>query len=725
MSSVGSEAGGGPARRPLPFPRRAGTGRRRPLLVALVAAFLVLLSLGRLIAGFLTDAWWFGDLSHSGVWRTRIVTTIGLFVVGALITAAVGFVVMRSLGRAAPVEPPDATAARLRFLFGARARLAGGLAVGATVLILAPALAHNTSSILLFLRGDGGAGPADPVFGRSLGFYVFKLPFLRSLTGWLLALVTLMAFLTLVGAHIVGAWRPGQPGGGLPHRLRLLVGGFVAAWFVLRGVGYLFDRWNLVASGSGYVDGPGATDLRTRLPGLLILAGITFLIAIAVMVGAVRRDVVLPSVAAVSWILVTLLVTQIIPRAYRQLEVKPNSPGIETKAIQRNIDATRAAYGLTGVKESVLQKTEPTASNEVSATARSAVAQELIADARIWGPATRTRAAFNKVSTLDYLRVVDVDMDRYEVDGRMQLVALGALDRVSIKGETWSQQHLERTHGYGVVVAPSGEVVGEGEPRLVSTGLTGKAVVSKQPRLYVGEGSDSYVVAGTPSEGDPVSAKSKARYTGDGGVEVGGFLKKAVFALHFGDRNLLVRSLPTSAKVMYVRDIRKRAEKLAPFLRYDADPYPVVLKDRIVWVLDGYSVTNNYPYAQHFNASAVLDTASGLYAGDFNSVRSAVKVVIDAYTGHVTMYRTAKKGSDPIVDAWASVYPKLFTDQSKLEKDNPGLSAHLRYPEDLFRLQSLALGRYHVTTAAEFVDLSNDWTPGLAARNNIDRRDRV
>lgn len=695
---------------------------RRPVAFLAVGAAVALLSASRGAAGLLTDSWWFSDLGQASVWRTRLLTTIALFVLGTLIVALVGAIVVRSVGRAAPFDPPDSTAARLRFLFGGRARAAGAAAVAALVMLLAPALTHNTSIVLLMANGDRGMGPRDPVFHRPLGFYLFELPFLRAITGWLLAVTAVMMFVVIISAHIVGAWRPGQPGGRLPQSLRMLVSIFGAGWFVLRAIGLLLDRWQLVASGSGYVDGPGATDLRTRLPGLLILAGIALLVAAAILYGGLKRDLVVPGVAVVASIVALLVINQIIPRAYRQLQVKPNSPAIETRSIQRNIDATRAAYGLSGVLDKPLTATDSTPASTSLAT-RTKVADELASNARIWGPAPRTVAAFNKVLSVDYLRVLDVDMDRYVIEGSEKLVAVGALDRVALKTETWSQRHLERTHGYGMMVAPAGEVVGEGDPRLVSTGLAGKAVAAKQPRLYVGEGTDSFVVAGTASETDPVLKDNRAsRYTGAGGVRIGGFWKKAVFALHFSDRNLLVRSVDADAKVLFVRNIRTRAEKLAPFLRYDADPYPVVLRDRIVWVIDGYTVTNNYPYAQHFDTGAVLDPSSGLAGVRFNSVRASVKVVIDGYDGQVSMYRTAPKGTDAILDAWASVHRSLFRNADRLDKDWPGLRSHLRYPEDLFRLQAVALGRYHVTLAAAFVDPTNDWTPSVAAPStSIDR----
>ncbi len=701
--------------------RRVPSRRKSQIALAAVAALLIVVfSFGGFVAGLLTDSWWFRDLGHHSVWTTRIVTTAVLFAVGVVMTSLLGTLIAATVTRSTPINPPDQSAARLRMLFGGRSRSLRIAGVGALVLLMAPALAGNTSTVLLLINGDASVGPKDPLFGRPLGFYFFVLPFLRALTGWLLALLAVSILATLVAAYLVGAWRPGRRGGELPHGLRRLVGGLAAAWFVLRGVGYLLDRWSLVSSGRGYVDGPGATDLRTRLPGLAVLAGVAFVVAVIIVIGTVRRDVLPSIVAGLAWLIVAVVVLQVVPRAYNQLEVRPNSPGIERTPIQRNLNATRAAYGLASIDSKDL-KTAPSE----SADEAPALAAELTANARIWGPAQRTIAAFNKVVSLDYLRVIDVDMDRYVIDGREQLVAVGALDRVGLKSETWSQKHLERTHGYGVMVAPAGEVVGEGEPRIVASGLRKSAISAREPRLYVGEDATSYVVVGTPSEVDVAaldapaadgSATVKAaRYTGRGGVPIGGFWKKAVFALHFGDRNLLVRSVPSTGKVMFVRDVRARAEKLAPFLRFGADPYPVVLADRVVWVLDGYTVSDHYPYAQRFATGAVLDVRSGLTRGGFNYVRAAVRVVIDAYDGDVKMYRAAGRGTDPLIDAWARTYPSLFAPSSQLEKDRPGLSAHLRYPEDLLRLQSSALGRYHVTTAAAFVDLANDWTPSIAA----------
>ena len=716
MSSGGSPVSG---------PRRVTSRRKSQVALAVVAAVLVVVfSFGGFVAGLLTDSWWFRDLGHHSVWTTRIVTTAVLFAIGVVVTGLLGTLIAVTVARSTPVNPPDQSAARLRMLFGGRPRSLRIAGVGALVLLMAPALAGNTSTVLLLINGDAGVGPKDPLFGRPLGFYFFVLPFLRARTGWLLALLAVSILAALVAAYLVGAWRPGRRGGELPPGLRRLVGALSAAWFILRGVAYLFDRWSLVTSGRGYVDGPGATDLRTRLSGLAVLAGIAFVVAVIIVIGTVRRDVVPSIVGGVAWLIVAVVVLQVVPRAYNQIEVRPNSPGIERTPIQRNVNATRAAYGLASIDTQDLN----TAPSESAAEAP-ALAAELTANARIWGPAQRTIAAFNKVVSLDYLRVIDVDMDRYVIDGREQLVAVGALDRVALKSETWSQKHLERTHGYGVMVAPAGEVVGEGEPRIVASGIRKSAISAREPRLYVGEDATSYVVVGTPSEIDVAALDAPAaaanananakvtsgKYTGNGGVAIGGFWKKAVFALHFGDRNLLLRSVPSTGKVMYVRDVRARAEKLAPFLRFGADPYPVVLADRVVWVLDGYTVSDHYPYAQRFATGSVLDVRSGLNRGGFNYVRAAVRVVIDAYDGDVRMYRAAGRGTDPLIDAWARTYPSLFAPSSQLEKDRPGLGAHLRYPEDLLRLQSSALGRYHVTTAAAFVDLANDWTPSIAA----------
>ena len=705
---------------PVSGQRRIPSRRKSQVVLALVAALLfVVFSFGGFVAGLLTDSWWFRDLGHHSVWTKRIITTALLFAVGVVVSGLLGTLIAATVTRSIPINPPDQSAARVRLLLGGRPRSLRVAGVGALVLLMAPALAGNTSTLLLLIYGDANVGPKDPLFGRPLGFYFFVLPFLRALTGWLLALLAVSIVAALVVAYLVGAWRPGRRGGELASGLRRLVGGLAAAWFVLRGLGYLLDRWSLVSSGRGYVDGPGATDLRTRLPGLAVLAGVAFVVAVIVVIGTVRRDVVPSIVGGVSWLVVAVVVLQVVPRAYNQLEVRPNSPGIERQPIQRNVTATRAAYGLASIDTQNLN----TASSESAAQAP-ALAAELTANARIWGPAQRTIAAFNKVVSLDYLRVIDVDMDRYRIDGREQLVAVGALDRVALKSETWSQKHLERTHGYGVMVAPAGEVVGEGEPRIVASGIRKSAISARQPRLYMGEDATSYVVVGTPSEVDVgsldapaagASAKaSTAKYTGNGGVAIGGFWKKAVFALHFGDRNLLVRSVPSTGKVMYVRDVRARAEKLAPFLRFGADPYAVVLAERVVWVLDGYTVSDHYPYAQRFATGSVLDERSGLSRGGFNYVRAAVRVVIDAYDGDVKMYRASGRGSDPLIDAWARTYPSLFAPSSQLEKDRPGLSAHLRYPEDLLRLQSSALGRYHVTTVAAFIDLANDWTPSIA-----------
>ncbi len=687
-----------------------GTGRVSRIGPALLAGLVVVAVSLRFVTGLLTDAWWFNDLGFRNVWQTRIIT-IGLAFVGAaLVVVVLASVVLRSLRVTMPIEAPDLTAARLRFLFGGRPRAVRVAVVAGLVLVLAPAFASNGPALLLAVHGNGSAGSADPLFGRPLGFYLFTLPLLRALIGWLLSVFAVLAITALVGAHITGAWRPGRPGGHLPRGLRLVLAALVAAWFVVRGAGFVLDRWTLVAHGRGYVDGPGATDLRTKLPGLVVLAAISFVVALVVVVAAIRDEAIVGGVAVAAWAVVALLVLQLVPPIYRQIEVRPNSPGIEAVPIQRNVDATRAAYGLGDIDTSEL--------SAAAGLVRPRLAKELTDNARIWGPSLRTTAAFNKVSSLDYLRVLDVDMDRYVIDGREQLVAVGALDRISLSRDTWSQKHLERTHGFGVVMAPAGDVVGEGEPRLVASGIRPSTIRARESRLYFGEDASSYVIAGTNAERDVASAdRVGAVYRGERGVSVGGFWKRAAFALRFGDRNLLLRSVPSTGKVLYVRDVRERAAKLAPFLRFGADPYPVVLADRVVWVLDGYTVSSNYPYAQRFNLDLVLDPRSGLAGHGFNYVRASARVVIDAYDGGVAIYRTGPSGTDPLIDAWGRVHRGLIRPAAQLAKDRPGLAAHLRYPEDLLRLQSAALGRYHVTRGADFVDLANDWTPSIAAPN--------
>jgi uncharacterized protein len=676
------------------------------VLLGILAAVLFL----RFVTGLLTDAWWFADLGFSSVWRTRVLTTALSFVGASFVVVVLTAVVVRVLGRVAPSDPPDLTAAKVRALFGGRPTLIRWTVAAGLVLVLAPAFAANSTLLLLAIHGNGSDGPSDPLFGRPLGFYLFTLPILRALIGWLLSLFAVLVLTTLIGAHLTGSWRPGRSGGRLPHSVRVLVGALISCWFVVRGVGFVIDRWTLVSHGSGYVDGAGATDLRTRLPGLMVLAIVSMLVAIVVFVASVREEAIVANVAVGAWAVVALLLLQVVPPLYRQIEVRPNSPGIEARPIARNVAATRAAYGLDDVETSEFQ---PSATATASS---SGLADELADNARIWGPSTRTVAAFNKVSSLDYLRVLDVDMDRYVIDGREQLVALGALDRVTLDRDTWSQKHLERTHGFGVVMAPAGEVVGEGEPRLVASGIRPSKIRATESRLYFGEDSSSYVIAGTDAERDVAKAdRVGAVYTGNRGVAVGGFWKRAAFAARFGDRNLLLRSVPSSGRVLYVRNVRDRAAKVAPFLRFGADPYPVVLANRIVWVLDGYTVSGHYPYAQRFDTRLVLDPRSGLVGRGFNYVRASARIVIDAYDGSVAIYRTGPAGEDPLIDAWSRVYPGLIRPAVQLAKDRPGLPSHLRYPEDLLRLQSAALGRYHVTSGADFVDLANDWTPSLAA----------
>ena len=710
-----------PRRRPR-APRAAGRGRTW-LIVAAVILFFVITSI-RGIASFYTDYLWFDSLGRSEVWRGVLGAKIAL---AAIFTSAF-FVVMwlnlviadRLAPPFRPAGPEDEVIERYHELIGGRVGIVRASISGLLALIAGAGVSSEWNSWLLFTHARD-FGIEDPQFKTDIGFYVFRLPFLSFLVGWLFAALLIVLIVTAVAHYLNGGIRMSAPHTRVTPQVKAHLSVLLGLLALVKAVGYWLQRYELTTSTRGFVDGAGYTDVNAQLPAIQVLMWIMVAAFVLFIVNIWRRGWALPIIGIMSWALVAVIAGAIYPQVIQRVTVEPNEPAKEEEYIGRNIDATTAAMGLSDIEVTPFDLETDRDAIDLAANA------DTVQNIRIWDPApTILGSTFQQLQAVrDYYRVNNVDVDRYQLDGEPTQVVLSVRDLNSddLPRKTWAARHLTYTHGYGAVVAPADEKDTSGEPAFVAQDIPYRTETEElqltQPAVYFGERLDGYVVVDSKQRELSFEDEDETKYTtyeGEDGVALDNVVKKAAFALRFGDVNPLISNQLTSrSKVLYIRDIRERVSALAPFLDLDADPYPVINDGRIVWILDAYTTTSRYPYAQR------VDT--GQLAGDsdldhsFNYIRNSVKVVVDAYDGTVDFY--VMPVEDPIIEAYRDAFPGMFKDLDEMPE---ALQAHLRYPEDLFRLQTTAWGKYHVRDADSFYqgndywDVARDPGTGLATR---------
>ncbi len=539
-------------------------------------------------------------------------------------------------------------------------------------------------------------GTKDPLFGRDISFYFFTLPVVENVLGFLF-LLTLVALGLAVFFHLVrGPFN-------LPQGLRAVYPRGAAHIAVLAGLlmVVISANWwvaaqNLVYSPRGAVFGAGYTDVTVLLPAYRYLLYIGLATALLVVVGGVTRRWFLP-IAGLAVLGLTLVIgTAVLPTIVQQYRVSPNEIAKEKPFIARNIKATRKAFGI----DKVARKVFPVKNDLTRKTlARN---QETIDSMRLWDwrPLKTTYSQIQEIRL--YYKFNDVDLDRYVIDGEYRQIALSAREmdvaQLPETARTWVNQHIVYTHGYGVVASPVNEVAGEGLPKLIIKNIPPKSTTDlkvKRPEIYYGESTNNYVLINTKtSEFDfPAGEKNKyAEYNGTGGIVLSNYLTKLAFAYRFGTIKLAVsEALKPQSRILFNRTIKSRLGALTPFVAYDSDPYLVINDGRLFWMIDGYTVSDRYPY-------------SNPTSGGFNYIRNSVKVVVDAYNGSVDFYVADK--DDPIIKAYSRAYPGTF---KNLDEMDEGLLEHLRYPETLFRTQADVFTSFHMTDPQVFYNKEDLW----------------
>ncbi|HEY8179596.1 MAG TPA: UPF0182 family protein [Candidatus Limnocylindria bacterium] len=692
-SSRGNGDGAPPDDGTVRFPRRRG-GRpvRRWVFIGLlvVAAFFLLGILGGLV-NLITDLWWYGALGRTSVLTTRLWSQVGLFIVGFLafaVPALASIWVARRIAPQVPIrrigqfEVPDASRAITWSLVGVVALLS---------LVSAGAWSGSWQTILLFING-GDFGTTDPNFHRDIGFYVFDLPFWRFLQGW--ATVSLIALLLLsLGAYAAGALR-WQFRLTAPVRAHLSILG--ALLLVTVAAGYQLDIPELSYSTSGYesIQAATYTDMNAQLPAYQILTFVALAAAALLLLNIWFRTLWALALAGGAWFVLSILVGGLYPAFVQNFQVNPNELNVERPYIAAHIGSTRAAFDLDSI-----QLRDFSGEQDLS---QSVFAQDAatIDNLRLWDYRPLLTTIRQDQNLRRYYDFHDVDIDRYQVAGETRQLMLSAreldVEQLADQARTWTNERLVYTHGFGITAVPVDGITAQGQPDYLVGGIgTERQLAIGEPRMYFGELTDTYVVTGTnTAEFDfPLSASSEAGATttwqGTTGVGVGNFFSRLLFALRFGDFNLLISNqLTDQSQILFNRAINERIPALAPFLTYDHDPYIVSANQRLLWVWDAYTVTSRYPNAQPLDEGSPFPGA--------NYVRNSVKVVMDAYDGTVRFFMA--EPDEPILQAWSKIFPGLFEPMSAMPAE---LQAHLRFPEDLFIAQNQSYRLYHLPATAD------------------------
>ena len=666
------------------------------------------------IAGFYTDYLWFDSLNLAGVWRGVLGAKVAL----AVIFTGVFFALMWTnlfvadrMGprlRLTPSGPEDDLVERYHELVGARAGQLR-IAISALLAVLAGAgvSAQWRDWILFTNRVDFGQN--DATFDTDIGFYVFQLPFLNYVAGWLFSSLVIVLVATVLAHYLNGGIRVQAVGERASAQVKAHVSVLLGLLALVKAGQYWLDRYELVFSTRGTVDGATYTDFNVQLKAIYLLIIISITAFVLFLVNIRRRGWVLPVLAVGLWAFVAILAGSAVPAFVQRFRVQPDEPRKEATYIRHNVAATREGMGLDQVDTTAFKADGLLDSRSLARNA------DIVRNIRLWDPKVVQPALQRSQGEglRDYYALNDVDVDRYDLDGKTTMVNVGArnLSSEGVPQKSWVSLHLTYTHGYGAVLSPSNTATSGGQPVLavkdVPVESIGDAPTVKQPRVYIGEDQSGYMIVNSKVNEfdyqDSAGGSRPTTYSGDDGVELNSFVRRAAFALRFGDLNPAISGNVTSdSKILLQRDVRSRLEAAAPFLSFDSDPYPVVINDRILYVLDAYTTTNRYPNAQRADTSDVSGQ-SGL-PGRFNYVRNSVKATVDAYDGTITLYVIDKK--DPLARAYRNAFPELFTDGSDAPVE---LQEHYRYPEDLFRVQTTMWGRYHVEDPDSFYRNSDLW----------------
>lgn len=697
------------------IPERAGGFRRygRALpFIAVAATLIILYVIANIGKDLYADLLWFDSVGYRSVYTTRLTTRVWLFFAGAggfLALSVASILVARRLAPSAD-DPDFEVSFELREVMAElqspavqRIALAAMLILAAFVAVIFGSNAAGHWDDVLLFRHAQDFGMKDPQFDRDLGFYVFKLPVYQFVLDWLLGalIVTIIgtlgvyAFRAVLYGFRVDAPRPIARhifSVDVPRGIKLHISLLLVALLLVFIARYYLSTFALVYSTQGVDLGAFYTDIHANLPIVYVKMAVAAVVAVLVVIGVFRAGLLLPAGGIAAWIAASIA-GAIYPAIIQNFVVQPNEISKEEPYVARNIAQTRYAYGLDTIDERQFPASQQATAQEVADN------QDTIGNVRLWDPEP-LRAAIRQIQTIRPLfDFLDVDIDRYNIDGKQKQVMLSTREldsnRLPVDAQTWVNSRLQFTHGYGYTVAAVNESQPDGGPKLIVSDIPLQGpLTTARPEVYFGEQSDHYIMVGgnepefTPASGDQ---NVQTKFEGGGGVKINSLVRKIVYAWKFGDRNILISgALNDNSRLIYRRNIQQRIHEIAPFLRLDADPYIVVDQDNMYWLQDAYTTTDLIPYSHR--------------TGGVNYIRNSVKVVVNAYSGETNFY--AMQPDEPLLKAYSAIFPHLF---KPLDEMPATVKQHIRYPEDLFRLQTQVYLRYHMRDTRQFYQKEDQW----------------
>ena len=726
-------AGSGRPRRPSRPAAGDSGGSRRPGPLAWTLGILAVLAA---IIIFLSRTWtevlWFNQLGFARVVWTQWIASGIMFVVGFLIMFGAVFAAMTRAYRSREISLPHDEAARnLEAYRTAVEPMRRSLTwiVPAVLALLSSAweFAPHWKEALLAIHSHS-FGTTDPQFGLDMSFYVFILPVLETVMSFLSRVVVFAGIASVVVHYLYGGISIART----PHftrsaRLHLTV--LLALFSLLHGAGYWLSRYSSLYASNAKFDGAGYTDVHASIPAQAILAAISVVVAVMFIASARTSSWRLPVTGVVVMVISALLVGVAYPVVIQKFVVDPNAQREEAQYIDRNIKATLSAYGLGDVDAQAYDAKTTAEAGQLMDDAEATTSIRLL-DPNLVSPAFKQRQQNKQYYSFDS----QLNVDRYGVSGesRDTVIAVREMSQEGLDAgqRTWINDHTVYTHGYGVVTAYGNTASSDGSPAFWEGGIPSEGELGDyEPRIYFGKSTPSYSIVGGDDGGNPreldypddtaASGQINTTFTGSGGPSVSNPFNRLLYATKFAEMNILFsQEVRPGSQILYDRDPAKRVAKVAPWLTLDGNPYPAVVDDdddpstpkRVVWILDGYTTTNNYPYSQHESledsmSDATTGQASLLGAPkESNYVRNSVKAVVDAYDGSVKLYEWDEQ--DPLLDAWQSVFPGTVKPMSDMSAD---LMAHMRYPEDLFKVQRTVMSKYHVTDPEDFYSGGDFW----------------
>jgi hypothetical protein len=664
------------------------------------------------------------------VFTTQIGTRVALFALfGLVMVLAVGasiWLAYRYRPAFRGLSPEQQSLDRYRVAIDPYRRVVVLAVLGGLGLLAGASAAAEWRSWLLF-RNSQPFGSVDAQFGVDLSFFAFRLPFWDFLVAFAFAVVLMSLVAAVVTHYLYGGLRLQSPGEKTTPAARVQIAILLGLFVLLKAVAYWFDRYELVVKDSPRISGATYTDINAVLPAKNILVWIALISAVLFFATVVTRNWLAPGIGFGLLVLSAVILGGIYPAVVQQFQVKPSEPVKEAPYIQRNIDATRTAYRLadaqvadydaTGIPEpGALEGDRPTVEN-----------------IRLLDPAV-VAPAFKALQQIRGFYVFEdpLDVDRYPLaqEGGTQVrdsvVAVRELDLEGLQPgqRNWANDHTVYTHGYGIVAAYGNETRADGAPEFFESDIPPQGLLEvTEPRVYFGERSPTYSIVGAPEGAKPQeldypddtqpNGQANNTYSGKGGVPVGSLFERLLFTAKFQEGNILLSDLVNpESRILWIREPVERIEKVAPWLTLDSDPYPSVVDGRIVWIVDGYTTTNGYPYSRRTSlGEATADSLTSTRAGvivpvreEVNYIRNSVKATVDAYDGTVTLYEWDQ--TDPVLKAWRAAFPGTVQDYGTI---SPDLMQHLRYPEDFFKVQRKLFAEYHVTDPRAFYSGQDFW----------------